>query len=346
VANYDRVQEHQDRVLAQLQADRARLVADRLVEDKAVATLRTAAVASYMSGASSNTQLSLFEPTPTFTTAAEEEYATIASRRLSHAIDIVRLDEQQTSDAVARLRLAQAVAASSSGELGQARDAAQLAVQRDILLAQVEGNYSSLLGSASQQDDAARRAQEQDLATIVASAPPTDHPVHPTHNPRPDRYLDPLRDIRTLRPSRIDMGVDYTGYGPIYAIAAGVVLSTVSSGWPGGTFVSYRLTAGRASGLVAYVAEDLVPLVTIGQEVTPQTVLGTMYEGPSGIETGWADPAGNGNTMAGLARQFGGSNSAAFGINFSQLMASLGAPPGVMQSGPPVGVLPPDWPSW
>jgi hypothetical protein len=155
-----------------------------------------------------------------------------------------------------------------------------------------------------------------------------------------------LRDVDALRPSRVDQGVDYMGYGPIYAIGAGVVLSTANSGWPGGTFISYRLTAGRASGLVVYVAEDLVPLVSVGQNVTPQTVLGTMYEGPTGIETGWADPAADGSTLAGGAGQFRGSNSTVFGTNISQLLAYLGAPPGVEQAGVPRGILPPNWPEW
>jgi hypothetical protein len=71
-----------------------------------------------------------------------------------------------------------------------------------------------------------------------------------------------------------------------------------------------------------------------------------MYEGPDGIETGWSDPSGQGYTMAHDYNQFDGANSTAFGDNFSQLLASLGAPPGVLQNTPPTGTLPTGWPTW
>ena len=125
-----------------------------------------------------------------------------------------------------------------------------------------------------------------------------------------------------------------------------MVLSTDNSGWPGGTFISYRLTDGPADGLVVYAAEDIDPVVSVGQVVTASTELGTMYEGPDGIETGWADPSGDGVTMARDYGQFSGANSTAFGANFSDLLAALGAPPGVMQNNPPTGTLPPNWPQW
>jgi hypothetical protein len=129
-------------------------------------------------------------------------------------------------------------------------------------------------------------------------------------------------------------------------VGDGRVISTSNGGWPGGTFIAYKLTDGPANGLVVYAAEDIDPAVTVGQTVTPNTVIGTMYEGPDGIETGWADPSGNGVTMARDYGQFNGSNSTAFGNNFSQMLASLGAPPGVLATNPPTGSLPPNWPRW
>ncbi len=84
----------------------------------------------------------------------------------------------------------------------------------------------------------------------------------------------------------------------------------------------------------------------MGQSVSSATVLGTMYEGPEGIETGWADPSGDGESMANDAGQFSGANSTAFGANFSQLLASLGAPSGIVQNEPPTGSLPSGWPTW
>jgi hypothetical protein len=50
--------------------------------------------------------------------------------------------------------------------------------------------------------------------------------------------------------------------------------------------------------------------------------------------------------MANDQGQFSGADSTAFGANFSQLLASVGAPPGVSQNDPPVGSLPSGWPSW
>ena len=148
-----------------------------------------------------------------------------------------------------------------------------------------------------------------------------------------------------LTPERVDQGVDYAGFGPIYAIGNGVVLTTSVPGWPGGTFIVYRLTDGPAAGLVVYVAEDINPSVQAGASVTSNTVLGQIYAGPDGIETGWADPSALGNTMARTYGQFNGSNSSAFGANFSQLLQSLGAPGGIM-AGSPNGQLPTSWPRW
>ena len=149
-----------------------------------------------------------------------------------------------------------------------------------------------------------------------------------------------------MSPERIDQGVDYSGFGSIYAIGNGVVLSTSIPGWPGGTYIAYRLTDGPARGLVAFAAEDIAPSVQVGDSVTSNTVIGQMYAGPDGIETGWGDSTAVGNTMARTYGQFNGSNSTAFGANFSQFLDALGAPPGILQNNPPTGQLPAGWPSW
>ena len=142
------------------------------------------------------------------------------------------------------------------------------------------------------------------------------------------------------------MGVDYSGYGPIYAIGDGIVLTTTVPGWPGGTMIVYQLTDGPANGLVVYAAEDIAPAVQVGDTVTANTVLGLMYLGPDGIETGWGDPAVIGNTLAGDTHQFNGANTTAFGANFSEFLHWLGAPPGIPQNQPPTGTLPRNWPRW
>ncbi len=158
-------------------------------------------------------------------------------------------------------------------------------------------------------------------------------------------YANPLRAVSALNPERIDQGVDFSGYGPVYAIGDGVVLSTFNGGWPGGTFISYRLTSGPAAGLTVYAAEDIFPTVQVGETVTPGTAIGTLYEGPAGMETGWAE-GGSGSTMAYGAGQFGGSNTTMFGYNFSLLLQSVGAPGGVIENSIPTGSLPVGWPNW
>ncbi len=189
-------------------------------------------------------------------------------------------------------------------------------------------------------------------ATPVTTYPPVTAPVLQLVQapapvvPSPGTYANPLRAVANLYPERVDQGVDYSGIGPIYAIGDGVVLSVTNSGWPGATFIAYRLTDGPAAGLTVYAAEDILPSVTLGESVTSSTVLGTMFEGPDGVETGWASYAGTGATMAYGAGQFDGSNSTAFGYNFSLLLASLGAPAGVLQNSPATGDLPPGWPQW
>jgi hypothetical protein len=158
-------------------------------------------------------------------------------------------------------------------------------------------------------------------------------------------YANPLRAVTALTPERIDQGVDYAGFGPVYAMGNGVVLNTVGSGWPGGTFIAYQLSDGPARGLVVFVAEDVQPNVQIGDSVNSNTVLGHMYAGPDGIETGWADGSRLPDTMAHSAGQYGGSNSTAFGDNFSRFLQSVGAPGGILST-PPRGTLPASWPRW
>jgi murein DD-endopeptidase MepM/ murein hydrolase activator NlpD len=215
---------------------------------------------------------------------------------------------------------------------------------------------------AAEEREAAERAVQEvaqqpppppPTTTTTTSTPPktTTTPTPPPSTPPPPAtttggYANPLRAISDLNPERIDQGVDYSGYGPIYAIGDGVVLNTVSAGWPGGTFIAYQLTDGPAAGLTVYAAEDIDPAVQVGQQVSANTVLGQMYEGPDGIETGWADASALGLSMAAEYNQFSGANSTAFGYNFSQLLQSVGAPGGILQNDPATGSLPSGWPQW
>jgi murein DD-endopeptidase MepM/ murein hydrolase activator NlpD len=344
VASFDQAQTHEALVQAQLSAAQLHLSIDRIAQSKATAVLRRIALYTYMSGADSSSIMGLFEGGDAASVVERQEYTGVVGAKVRDAIDAVEVDEQQTQSAEAVLSSAQAQAEASVQQLALQRKAAQSALDNDnALLATVQGNLQTLLAAIAQQREAAEEAEEQEMAEQAAAVLP---PVTVLANPTPGQYANPLRGVGDLFPERVDQGVDYSGAGPIFAVGDGVVLSTDNSGWPGGTFISYRLTDGPADGLVVYAAEDIDPVVSVGQVVTASTELGTMYEGPDGIETGWADPSGDGVTMARDYGQFSGANSTAFGANFSDLLAALGAPPGVMQNNPPTGTLPPNWPQW
>ena len=149
-----------------------------------------------------------------------------------------------------------------------------------------------------------------------------------------DVYKNPLRDAQQLVPERVDMGVDYSARGPIYALGPGTITNVYNSGWPGGTFISERLSKGPAAGRYVYSAENITPSVQVGQQVTADTQIGTIT---GGIETGWAEPPGTGWALG--RHQFTGSNATAYGVSYSELLHKLGAPAGVV-SGPVSGSAP------
>jgi hypothetical protein len=167
-----------------------------------------------------------------------------------------------------------------------------------------------------------------------------------------DGYRNPLRGIKGLTPERIDEGVDFAGTGPVYALGAAVVTSAAGTnyGWPGGGWITYRLTSGPGVGLVVYVAEDITPAVVAGQRVSSSTVLGTMFDGGDGIETGWAQPTGlSAESQLPQAGAIGGLGPfpTRVGVNFDELLQSLGAPAAPNRPQSPNGILPAGYPaSW
>ena len=165
-------------------------------------------------------------------------------------------------------------------------------------------------------------------------------------------YRNPLRGVGGLVPERIDDGVDFGGSGPVYALGDAVVTGATSTnfGWPGGGWITYQLTDGPAAGLVVYVAEDITPAVTVGQRVLPSTVIGTMFDGGDGIETGWAQSTGlsaeselpEAGSIAGL-----GPFPTRVGVNFDELLQSLGVPGAPNRTQLAFGLLPASYPaSW
>jgi Transglycosylase SLT domain len=96
---------------------------------------------------------------------------------------------------------------------------------------------------------------------------------------------------------RIDMGVDFTGTGPILAIGNAKVLKIGAPGWPNGGAgpsgqgVLYQLLDGPRAGQIIYVYEGLTPTVHPGQRVVAGQRIATFYPGSS-IEIGFADGSG------------------------------------------------------
>jgi hypothetical protein len=141
------------------------------------------------------------------------------------------------------------------------------------------------------------------------------------------------------------MGVDFAGTGPVYAIGAGVVIQAKAccSGWPGGGWITYELTDGPAVGEVVYLAEDVIPTVQAGQKVTPQTEIGHMVGGFSGIETGWAMlDSGSAESQLAEAGGIGGAGPfpTAIGMNFESLLRVLGVPAAPNLGDPISGLVP------
>ena len=346
VGRANSVQAHIRELDAMIATDSARLADDRRQEAAATATLQRVAIRAYVTGAGlSLPALGLFGDTATVTSMLEQNrYLGAVSDSLNQALDVVHAAQQRTRDDNDEKQSEEKRANASLHELAADRRAAQAAIAADeATLNHVKGDLHALLVAAGERV-AQQLAAERALAALPWSANDGKPPKIPP--PTPGAYVNPLRAIRGLIPERIDQGVDFAGFGPIYAIGDGVVLSTAIPGWPGGTFVAYQLTDGPANGLVVYSAEDILPAVQIGDIVTANTVLGLMYPGPDGIETGWADGSRIGNTMARTYRQFNGSNSTAFGVNYSELLQSLGAPGGIPQNFPASGSLPPGWPQW
>jgi hypothetical protein len=162
-------------------------------------------------------------------------------------------------------------------------------------------------------------------------------------------YLNPLRDVDGLIPERIDMGVDFAGSGPVYALGNAVITNATGNnfGWPGGGWITYQLTDGPGAGLTVFVAEDVTPTVQVGQHVSSSTVIAHMYSGGDGIETGWAQQSGlSAESQLPEAGSIGGNGPfpTRIGVNFEELLQSLGVPAAPNRTQAPYGLLPANYP--
>ena len=162
-------------------------------------------------------------------------------------------------------------------------------------------------------------------------------------------YLDPFRDVNGLIPERIDMGVDFAGSGPVYALGNAVITNATGTnfGWPGGGWITYQLTDGPGAGLTVFVAEDVTPTVQVGQHVSSSTVIANMFAGGDGIETGWAQQSGlsaESQLLEAGGIGGGGPFPTRIGVNFEELLQSLGVPAAPNRTQAPYGLLPANYP--
>ena len=192
---------------------------------------------------------------------------------------------------------------------------------------------------------ASRTMPEGGFASALAIDPTTGGYYEAVDDTPFDGYYNPLRGLTSLWPQEVDQGVDYCASGPIYAIGDGVVANVYSAGWPSGVFISYQLTSGPAKGLYVYDAENVTPRVSVGERVTPTTVIGQLHDATTCLETGWADPPGP-IAHAAAHLEYNGENSTAYGLNFNTLLEALGSRPGLPQPDGPPGPLPAYWPTW
>ena len=116
-------------------------------------------------------------------------------------------------------------------------------------------------------------------------------------------YVNPLGAVSGLGPYRIDMGVDYSGSGPLLALGdakvtfasnndAGPLSCWGISCWPGGGIVVYRLTDGPFAGKYVYYAENVTATVRAGQRVKAGQQVAILHFGSPNMETGWASGRG------------------------------------------------------
>jgi hypothetical protein len=174
-------------------------------------------------------------------------------------------------------------------------------------------------------------------------------------------YVNPLSEVARLQASRIDMGVDYSGSGPVLAIGrARIILASdrlagPESCWgktcvpPPGDWVMYRLLDGPFAGKYVYIVENLTVTVHTGQTVTAGQPIAILHDASPNLEIGWAAGRAIYTLAAARGHQCACSDpggwSSIEGRNFNALLIWLGAPSGYITSIPAGQRMPRDWPA-
>jgi hypothetical protein len=231
------------------------------------------------------------------------------------------------------------------------RAAAQHAAAQRAAAQHAAAKRAAAKRAAAQRAAAAHAAAEHAAAQRAAAQRATkkqSQPSQPQSTASGD-YGNPLRSVSGLVMERVDQGVDFGGAGPVYALGDGVITNAIadSAGWPGGGWITYRLTDGPDTGLMVYLAEDVTPTVQVGQTVTSSTVIANMYNGGAGIETGWA--TSDASTAESQMPEAGGIDGngpfpTIVGLSFEAVLESTGVPAAPNASQPGNGLLPPGYP--
>src|SRR5258708_20597406 len=166
-------------------------------------------------------------------------------------------------------------------------------------------------------------------------------------------YGNPFRDAN-YSASRVDMGVDYAGSGPMMELGPGRIVESDHS-WAGavgapvpGTWIAEKLEAGTLKGKAVYLAEDVLSKVRPGQHVDANTIIG-YFTGSGLVETGYAvGPSAPGETLAAQAGQAAtggdpGAFSTAYGVAYNNVLKSTGTKSGSINR-PIAGHVPKNWP--
>ncbi|MBV9606868.1 MAG: hypothetical protein JO027_17265 [Solirubrobacterales bacterium] len=174
-------------------------------------------------------------------------------------------------------------------------------------------------------------------------------------------YVNPFRAVANLQASRIDMGVDYSGAGPLLALGrakivlAGERFAGPESCWgktcvpPPGAMIVYRLLNGRFAGKYVYVVENITVEVHAGETVNAGQTIAVLHDASPNLEMGWASGRGVWTLAAARRHQCActdpGGWSSVEGRNFDALLVWLGAPSGYVTTIPPDQHMPRGWPA-
>jgi hypothetical protein len=163
-----------------------------------------------------------------------------------------------------------------------------------------------------------------------------------------DTYVNPFSRATEFVAERIDMGVDYSGRGPILALGdAKITYSTTDDpGWAycgAAGAITLQLVDGPDQGRDIYITEGIAPTVAAGQTVSAGETIAD-FAGTGCIEIGWSaiadgvapEAAALGQEATGPSED-PGEHRTYCGNSMSELLASLGAPPGLTEGKTIVG---------